>query len=98
MNDLVLETHPRGTLLPVQAAPGSRRNGIDGVRAGRLRVRVTQVPEKGKANAAILDVLADVLEISKSRIELVSSPSSPQKRFLIVDLTPDEVRRRLIAK
>lgn len=97
MNDLELEAHPRGTILPVQAAPGARRNGIDGLRAGRLRVQVTQVPEKGKANSAIIDVLAEVLGISRSRIELCSAPSSAHKRFLISDLTPDEVRRRLIA-
>ena len=41
-----------GTQLGIKALPGSRRNGITGVHDGLLKVAVTQVAEKGKANAA----------------------------------------------
>ena len=51
---LALEPHPDGTILPVRAQPGARRNEIRGVQDGMLKVCVTQSPEKGKANKAIV--------------------------------------------
>ncbi len=53
-----LEPHPDGTILPVRAQPGARRNEIRGVQDGMLKVCVTQSPEKGKANKAVIELLA----------------------------------------
>ena len=87
-----LEAHPDGTILPVRAHAGARRNGIGKVQAGALQVSVTQAPEKGKANKAIIAVLADALGLKKSQIELVAGETSPQKRFLV-----REVSKNLLA-
>jgi uncharacterized protein len=86
-----LESHPRGVAVPVRAHADSRRNGILGEREGMLRVAVTAAPEKGKANRAIVDVLSKALGVSKSSIELVAGETSPQKRFLIVGYSADQV-------
>ena len=80
---LELDDHAEGTVLSVRARAGARRNGITGEHAGSLQVSVTQAPEKGKANKAIIAVLAKALDIRKSQIELISGATSPQKRFLI---------------
>jgi len=53
-----------------------------------LKVCVTQVAEKGKANKALIEVLAKGLSLRKSQIELLSGETSSQKRFLIRDITP----------
>jgi uncharacterized protein YggU (UPF0235/DUF167 family) len=45
-----LGEHPAGVILPVRAQPGASRAGIRGEHAGALKVSVTQVAEKGKAN------------------------------------------------
>jgi uncharacterized protein len=73
-----------GVIVPVQAHAGARRNGVLGVRHGMLRVAVTAAPKKGKANQAILAVLAEALGVSKSAIELVSGATSTKKQFLVV--------------
>ena len=52
-----LESHADGTILPVRAQPGARRNEIRGVQDGTLKVCVTQSPEKGKANKAVIELL-----------------------------------------
>lgn len=84
-----------GVLLPVHAQPGARRNGIVGVHAGRLKVAVTQAPEKGKANDAIIAVLADDLALKRSQISLASGPTNSRKVFRVRDLTVDELAERI---
>ncbi len=90
-----LEPHAEGSILPVRAHPGVRRNAIRGEHDGALRVAVTQAPEKGKANKAIADLLAKELAVRKSQVELVSGETSAQKRFLVRGLAPDELSARL---
>jgi uncharacterized protein YggU (UPF0235/DUF167 family) len=93
--ELLLEEHPQGAILPVRARAGGRSSMIQGVHAGELRISVTQVPEKGKANKVLTEILSAALGIPKSRIELISGQSNPRKRFLVHGLTPSELARRL---
>lgn len=95
MAGVALTTDRDGVLLPVQAQPGARRNGLVGVHAGRLKVAVTQAPEKGKANDAIVEVLADELSLKRSQIALVSGPTNSRKVFRVRDLTLDELAERI---
>lgn len=60
-----------------------------------LRVAVSAAPEKGKANKAIIEVLADELNLAKSSIEIVAGESSPQKRFLIVGIERDTLQKQI---
>ncbi|HWC89767.1 MAG TPA: DUF167 family protein [Pirellulales bacterium] len=91
-----LERHPEGVLLPVKAQPGSRNSGIRGSTRGVLKVSVTQVAEKGKANAALAAVIADELGLRKSQVELASGPTAAQKRFLIRGIALEELDRRIV--
>lgn len=90
-----LAPHPAGTILPVRAQPGARRNALEGIREGQLRVSVTQAAEKGKANQAIVGLLCKVLGLRRSQVELLSGESSRQKRFLVRGMTPDELAQRI---
>jgi uncharacterized protein (TIGR00251 family) len=78
-----VEETPSGLVVAVKAQPGARRNGVTGIHDGKLKVAVTQAPEKGKANSEIAKVLADALGLNKSQVELLSGQTSPQKKFLI---------------
>jgi uncharacterized protein len=93
-----LQPHPEGTILPVRAQPGSRRNEIRGEQDGMLKVCVTQSPEKGKANKAVIELMAKSLKLRKSQIELISGETSHQKRFLIRGITPEELAQKLAEK
>ena len=48
-----------------------------------MKVCVTQSPEKGKANKALMELLSKTLGLKKSQIELISGETSHQKRFLV---------------
>jgi len=90
-----LEPHPEGTVLPVRAHAGARKNEVRGEHAGMLKVSVTQAPEKGKANKAIVALLAARLGLKRSAIELIAGETSPQKRFLVRDVDRDTLAERI---
>ena len=90
-----LEPHAEGTILPVSAQPGARRNEIRGEQNGMLKVSVTQAPEKGKANKALIEVLRKALSVRKSQIELISGHATSHKRFLVRDIPARELRQRI---
>ncbi len=92
-----LTVHAQGTVLAVHAQPGAKRNAVLGTRAGALRVAVTAPPEKGKANAAVGAVLAASIGCRCSQIALIAGETSRQKRFLVIGVTPDDLRQRLAA-
>jgi hypothetical protein len=60
-----------------------------------LKVSVTQAPEKGKANKALVALLAKQLSLRKSQIELLSGETTAQKRFLIRGIAPAELLQRI---
>ncbi|HQR42112.1 MAG TPA: DUF167 domain-containing protein [Gemmatales bacterium] len=91
----MLTAHSQGVLLHVKAQPGSRREGITGVHDGRLKVAVHAAPEKGKANAALIDVLAEELGLRRQQIQLMQGETSGQKTFLLTGVTQDELQARL---
>ena len=90
-----LSPTPSGVLLPVQGQPGARRNAIVGEHAGRLKVAVTQVAEKGKATEAIRELLAESLGIAISRITIVQGETQPRKLFLLSGVTLEQARQWL---
>jgi uncharacterized protein (TIGR00251 family) len=90
-----LELHPHGVVIRVKARPGARRNAFAGLHDGALRIDVTAAPEKGKANDAIIALLAKTFGIAKSSIELISTPANPQKRFLIAGLDVAAAKAKL---
>jgi uncharacterized protein (TIGR00251 family) len=93
-----LQATAHGVVLPVQAQPGARQNAITGEHAGRLRVAVTQAPEKGKANKALIEVLAAALDLKKSQIALVTGETSSQKKFLVSGIALEELASRIAAR
>lgn len=90
-----LTSTPGGVLLPVQGQPGARRTAIIGEHAGRLKVAVTQIAEKGKATQAIRALLADSLHIAPSRVTLLQGDTQPRKLFVLEGVTLDQVREWL---
>jgi uncharacterized protein (TIGR00251 family) len=83
-----------GTRLRLRVKAGARKTAILGVHDGALKVSVTTAPEKGKANKAVLELLASALSLSPSSLELVAGRTSPDKTVL-VPLSAEEIRNRL---
>jgi len=71
----------REGLLHVRVQPKARASAIVGWQAGALRVRVTAAPEDGRANRAVIELLAERLSIPPSSIALVRGAASRDKWF-----------------
>lgn len=80
-----------GLTFALKARPGARRSSIEGSHAGALKVSVTAAPEKGKANEAIIELLADELNISRSSITIVRGETSSQKTVRIVGMMEEKL-------
>ncbi|QDT68401.1 hypothetical protein MalM25_13230 [Planctomycetes bacterium MalM25] len=79
-----LSVTPEGIVIRVRAKPGSRRNGVTGVREDELMIAVTSPADKGRANEAIVKLLAKTLGIARSRVNLVAGPTNHHKRFCVL--------------
>ncbi|MBK4217062.1 DUF167 domain-containing protein [Paracoccus caeni] len=68
-----------GAEFTLRVTPKARRNQIALDETGRIKVQVTAAPEDGKANAAVLKLLAKSLGVAKSRLVLVRGASARDK-------------------
>ena len=72
---------PEPILLRVRVEPRARANAVKGWRGEALSVSVTAAPEGGKANRAVIALLADTLAVPPSSISLVRGAASRDKWF-----------------
>lgn len=81
--------------LKIKVVPGASRTGISGWLGDSLKVRVSQPPEKGKANAAVEAMLCRALDLPTGSVKVVSGRTSQHKIIEITGLGDAEVRRQL---
>ena len=81
--------------LQVKVVPGSTRNRIVGRYGEGLKVQVSAPPERGKANEAVIELLAEAFGVKAGCIELVSGASGPRKVFAIHGVHEAELRAKL---
>lgn len=79
-------------ILSVHVQPGARRSEVVGRHGDALKVRVAAPPVDGKANVAVVELLASILEAD---VEIVGGASNRRKRVRVSGVTADEVRARL---
>ena len=84
------------TRISVRVTPRATRNAIEGWTVeGVLRVRVTSAPTDGKANAAVISIVAEALGLAPSRITLVSGAASRAKILAIEGLSTEFIHSKL---
>lgn len=72
-------------LLKVQ--PNSKKNALIGKYGKRLKVSVTSPQEKGKANKAVIKLIASVLGVKTSQISIMSGQTTREKKIHISGMT-----------
>ena len=90
-------THAHGSVLSVLVVPHAGRSSIEQLADGTVQVRVAAPPVDGAANAALLRLLADLLDVPRRRLEIISGASSRRKRIVIAGMAPDELETRIQA-
>ena len=95
MESLRLQAHDEIVDLIVKVVPGSRKTALCGNLDGMLKIKVAAPPEKGKANQAVISLLAEVLGIKKTAIEITGGQTHPVKKIQIHGLSLSQVRAGL---
>jgi uncharacterized protein (TIGR00251 family) len=97
LKSTILETST-GILIRVFVQPKARREQVVGLHGDRLKLAVTEPPDKGKANAAVIRLLAEVLQVAPSKVELLRGDTSRQKDLVVSGLSPDVILERLASR
>ena len=87
----------RPTRLHLRVSPGAGRSAVVGRHGDAWKLRVTAAPERGRANAPVVELLAASLDLRRPDVRIVSGATSRDKVVEFVGLTHEEVERRLTA-
>jgi uncharacterized protein (TIGR00251 family) len=95
MSTLKMTRQGEGVRLALKVVPGARQERIVGVLGDALKMSVSQPPEGGAANNAVVRLLAAVLEVPLNHVQIVRGHTNPRKEVLIHGLDEQAIRQRL---
>jgi len=80
-------------LLTLHIQPGAKKTEVCGLHGDALKLRLAAPPVDGKANAALLAFVAELLGVAKSRVTLKSGQTSRRKVVEVQDAPADALAR-----
>ncbi|MGH2524769.1 MAG: DUF167 domain-containing protein [Anaerolineales bacterium] len=90
--DFQFQDAKKGAAITVKVTPRAKKTEVVGLMEdGTIRIRVAAPPAEGAANAALIDFLAEALNLSKSQIDIVAGASAERKLISLTGITPSEV-------
>ena len=85
------------TRLQLRVSPGAAAASVVGRHGAAWKVRVTAAPEGGKANDAVVRLLAETLGVRAAAISIVSGHGSRDKTEALEGIDPRQIEQRLAA-
>jgi hypothetical protein len=79
----------------LRVSPGSGRAEIVGRHGDAWKIRVTAAPEHGRANDAVIRLIADTLSLPLSAVTIVSGHGARDKIVELTGVGPGLIERRL---
>lgn len=86
-----IEQQGDDVIVRVKAVPGSSRDSIAGPLGDRLKIRIAAAPEAGKANKAIIKLLARQCGVKVNQITIESGHTSAEKSLRITSARADVI-------
>jgi uncharacterized protein (TIGR00251 family) len=90
-----LKETPEGVRLSVKLQPRSSRNKIGGVIGNELKIHVTAPPVDSAANQALMEFVADALDIPARSVQLIKGRASRSKTLLIIGPGKERIEKAL---
>ena len=81
--------------LELRVAPGAARSAVVGRHGAKWKVRVAAPAEGGRANAALVRLLAETLAVPQQAVAIVAGHGSRDKTVSLDGIAADEAERRL---
>lgn len=75
---------------------GARRERLHGAHGGALKIEVGAPPERGKANAAVVQLIATALDLARADVEIATGTTSRDKTVVFAGADAGEIADRLI--
>src|SRR5262245_34743333 len=91
----MIEATENGVLIAVRVVPRAGRSGLAGTRHGAVLVRLHAPPVEGAANAELIEVIADLLGVSRQAVTIVAGERSRTKRVRVTGVDVTHVTSRL---
>ncbi len=92
---MAIKQKGEGVTFSVKVVPNSSRNAIAGLWGSALKVNISAVAQKGKANQALIKLLAKALGCPKSSLSIISGTTRPQKEVFVANMTKAKLESRL---
>jgi len=92
-----LDVRPGEVTVRLRVQPRSKRPGVAGIAEGRLRVRVSEPPTDGRANEAVVRMLAKLIGVPKSAVDVRHGAAAREKTVSITAADPSAIAARLRA-
>lgn len=87
----------KGAAIAVRVTTRASKNQIVGaLNDGTIKVRITAAPIEGQANDELVEFLSDVLEIAKSRIEIVAGSTGRDKLISVLDMDAETLHKKIV--
>lgn len=88
----------KGSALAVRVTPRASRNEVVDVMAdGTIKIHIAAPPVDGEANEKLLRYLAEILNVAKSRIEIVAGATGRDKLVSVLDMDAETAHKRILA-
>ncbi len=91
----MIEPTPDGVILTIRVVPRAGRAGPAGTRGGAILIRLNAPPVDGAANAELVELLADLLDVPRRNITIVAGERSRQKRVRVTGVDADVINSKL---
>ena len=91
---IAVQESPAGVTFRVKVQPRAKRNAVVGELGDALKVALTAPPIDGRANDACIEFFADLLQLPRSSIKIVSGQSSRNKVIRVTGISAEELRSR----
>ena len=86
-----------GFALRIRVTPRARKNEISGILGdGTIKVRLTAPPVEEKANEALIRFLAEVLDVSTTKIEIIGGVTARDKLVSLIGLDAETAQWRIM--
>jgi uncharacterized protein (TIGR00251 family) len=85
----------QGVSFAVKVVPRAKKNEIVGVEGDALKVRLTAPPVEGKANAVLVEFLAEVLGVRRANVEIVAGETARRKIVRVRGVEVQVTREKL---
>jgi len=100
MSDRKFRLHggQKGSALAVRVTPRASRNEVvEMLDDGTIKVRLAAPPVDNEANLALIEFLADILGVSKSRLDIVAGVTGRDKLIAVLDMDAETAHQRIVA-